>query len=257
MIAGLAPLPRFAPVEDAEHQNGAAVVPVLKRLCATEDLKEDLAVFFATCYGSPKLRMPTEKDSPLDKLTGDARGEVGELFVQERGKSTEVGEGVERPFGSLLARPLSEPGRAPRAEPLHHTVMWHPRAVHGFGRSTIELRELIGVRFPRGAVECCQFGDQLRNGHAELGRSHLKHVRGALVDLDTDAGVHGTRIADPEPASGMPVRPANVVRFASAVVTITDCKSLMAQGEMLVSRIFTSWNQMAGWLRRVEGLRAA
>lgn len=110
MIAGLALLPRFAPVEDAEHQNGAAVVPVLKRLCATEDLKEDLAAFFATCYGSPKLRMPTEKVSPLDKLTGDARGEVGELFVQERGKSTEVGEGVERPFDLYWPGHCRNPG---------------------------------------------------------------------------------------------------------------------------------------------------
>ena len=32
-------LPGFAPVEDPEHQNGAAVVPVLKGVCATEHLE--------------------------------------------------------------------------------------------------------------------------------------------------------------------------------------------------------------------------
>ena len=54
---------------------------------------------------------------------------------------------------SLLARPRSKPGRAPRAEPLHHTVMRHARAFRGPSRSTIEFRDLIGVRFPRGTVE--------------------------------------------------------------------------------------------------------
>jgi hypothetical protein len=98
--------------------------------------------------------------------------------------------------------------------------MRHARAFSGGGRSTIELRNLIGVRFPGRAVEGRKFGDQLRHGHAELGGSRLEHIRGVLVDLDADVGAHGTRIADPEMADAIPVPPANAVRFPSAVVTV-------------------------------------
>jgi len=42
--------------------------------------------------------MPTENVSTCNELTGDACGELGELPVQERGKSIEIGERVERPL---------------------------------------------------------------------------------------------------------------------------------------------------------------
>ena len=102
---------------------------------------------------------------------------------------------------SLLARPLSEPSRTPRSQPLHHSLVWHSRAFRCLGISAIELCDLVSVCVPRGAVECRKFRDQLRNGHAELGRSDLKHVRSSLVDLDADVGIHATRIADPKPSA--------------------------------------------------------
>ena len=126
---------------------------------------------------------------------------------------------------SLPARPRSKPGRAPRAEPLHHTVMRHARAFRGPGRSTIEFCHLIGVCFPGSAVKGGKFGDQLGDGHAELRCSGLEHLRRLLVDLDADVGVHGTRIADPETAGSERVPP--------------------------------TWNQIAGWLLRLPGLRDA
>lgn len=195
-------LSRLAPVEHAQHQNGAAIVTVLKSVCSAEHLENDFAVFLAACDRSPKPRMPTKKLGPSNPLSGHLRGEAGEPFVQECGKSIEVGQRVERPTRSLLARPLTEPGRAPRAQPLHHTLMWHPGTFRGPGGSTIELRELVIVRFPGLAVECGQFSDQLRNGQAKLGCSQLEHVRRVLVDLNAHMGAHGTRIADPASASG-------------------------------------------------------
>ena len=110
--------------------------------------------------------------------------------------------------------------------------MRHARAFSGCGRSTIELRNLIGVRFPGRAVEGRKFGDQLRHGHAEFGCSRLEHIRGVLVDLDADVGAHANRIAYPEMAGAMPVvPPANAVRFPSAFVTIDDCKLLRGWGK--------------------------
>jgi hypothetical protein len=32
-------------------------------------------------------------------------------------------------------------------------------------------------------------------------------------------------------------------------------KSLCARGKMMVSRIFTNWNRLDGWVRQLEGLR--
>jgi hypothetical protein len=85
-------------VEDAEHQNGAAIVTVLKGVCATEHLEEDFAVFLATCEGSSHFRMPTKNLSSHDKFARDTCSEVGKSCVQERSESIEVGEGVERPL---------------------------------------------------------------------------------------------------------------------------------------------------------------
>lgn len=119
---------------------------------------------------------------------------------------------------SLLARPRSKPGRAPRAEPPHHTIMRHARAFRCPARSTIEFCNLVGVCLPGRAVKGRKLGDQFGDGHAELGCSGLEHVRSVLVDLDADVGVHGTRIADPETAGSILVRPTNAVRFQLAVV---------------------------------------
>ena len=79
------------------HQNGAAIVPVLKGVCATEHLEEEFAVFRAACDGSSQLRMSAEDLSPLDKFVRDASREVGKPFVEECSKSIEVVERVERP----------------------------------------------------------------------------------------------------------------------------------------------------------------
>ena len=87
--------------------------------------------------------------------------------------------------------------------------MRHARAFGGPGRSTVEFRISSASASRRGAVECRQFGDQLRNGYAEFGCSRLEHIRGVPVDLDTDLGVHDSRIADPETAGSIHVRPAN------------------------------------------------
>jgi hypothetical protein len=48
-----------------------------------------------------------------------------------------------------------------------------------------------------------------------------------------------------------------VVRFLSAVAAVIDRKLLMAPVWEVVSRIFASWNQLDGWLRRIDGLRRA
>lgn len=83
-------------MEDAEHQNGAAIVPVLKGVGATEHLEEEFAVLLATCERSSQLRMSAEDVTPLDKFVGDACCEVGRPLVEECRKSIEVSEGVER-----------------------------------------------------------------------------------------------------------------------------------------------------------------
>ena len=134
--------------------------------------------------------------------------------------------------------------------------MGHPRAFRGPGISAIKLCDLIDARFPRIAVECRQFSDQLRYSHAELGRSHLERVRSVLVDLDQDIGTHATRIPDPEPVSDA-ASGGDVGRFQPAVVASAACKSLKARGGILVSQTFASWNRIAAWLRRLEGLRGA
>ncbi len=107
----------------------------------------------------------------------------------------------------LLARPPSKPGRAPRAEPLHHAVMRDARAFRGPRRPPIEFCNLIGVCFPGSAIEGGKFGDQFGDGHAQLGGSGVEHSRSVPVDLDADVGVHATRIADSEAAGSNPCVP--------------------------------------------------
>jgi hypothetical protein len=46
------------------------------------------------------------------------------------------------------------------------------------------------------------------------------------------------------------------VRFLSAVEAATARKFLMALDSEMVAQIFTSWNQVTGWLRQLDGLRA-
>lgn len=46
-----------------------------------------------------------------------------------------------------------------------------------------------------------------------------------------------------------------LVRFTCAVYHATGRKSLKARGELLVTLTFASWNQIADWFRRLEGLR--
>ena len=106
---------------------------------------------------------------------------------------------------SLLVRPLSEPRCAPRAEPLHHVFVGHPRAFRGPVVSAIELRDFISVGFPRRAVERRQFSNQLWNRQTEFRRSCLEHVRSVLVDLDADVDATTLSLegaAGPRPEEG-------------------------------------------------------
>ena len=50
MSARIAPFPCFAPVEDSEHQNGAAIVRVLEGVRGPEDLEQEFAVFLVPSY---------------------------------------------------------------------------------------------------------------------------------------------------------------------------------------------------------------
>ena len=50
MSARIAPFPCFAPVEDPEHQNGAAIVRVLEGVRAPEGLEQEFAVFLVASY---------------------------------------------------------------------------------------------------------------------------------------------------------------------------------------------------------------
>jgi hypothetical protein len=36
-----------------------------------------------------------------------------------------------------------------------------------------------------------------------------------------------------------------------------QCRAVQSADEKMVSQTFASWNQIAGWLRRLEGLRNA
>jgi hypothetical protein len=96
--ARIAPLPCFAPVKDPEHQNGAAIVRVLKGVRGPEDLEQEFAVFLAASYGSSQLRVSAEDVSPPDKSVRDARRKVGQPLVEKCSKSVDVGQSVERPL---------------------------------------------------------------------------------------------------------------------------------------------------------------
>ena len=48
--ARIAPFPCFAPVEDPEHQNGAAIVRVMEGVRAPEGLEQEFAVFLVASY---------------------------------------------------------------------------------------------------------------------------------------------------------------------------------------------------------------
>lgn len=48
-----------------------------------------------------------------------------------------------------------------------------------------------------------------------------------------------------------------LVRFLRAITRSVARKSLTGMDGVMVSRSFTSWNQIDGWLRRLEGLRRA
>jgi len=58
----------------------------------------------------------------------------------------------------------------------------------------------------------------------------------------------------PQAHSYAPVPP---VRFLCAIAVVSDCKLLMALDCEMVSQTFASWNRIAGWLRRLAGLRTA
>ena len=71
---------------------------ILKGVRSTNYLKDELAVLFSISQGSPQPRVSPEDVSPDNQLFGNTDSQVGEVVVEERGKSIEVGEGVERPL---------------------------------------------------------------------------------------------------------------------------------------------------------------
>ncbi len=85
-------------MEHAEDHHPVAVVPILEDIRGAQHLQDDLSVFFARRDRPPQLRMPSEELYPRDDFLGHDRRKLGGLFVQERGESIEVGEGLVRPF---------------------------------------------------------------------------------------------------------------------------------------------------------------
>ena len=65
-------LPHLAAVEHAQHEDGAAIVAILKGVRSTEHLEDELAVLFAISQGSPQPRVSTEDVSPDNQLFGDS-----------------------------------------------------------------------------------------------------------------------------------------------------------------------------------------
>lgn len=59
--------------------------------------------------------MPTKNISPCDEFTGNAGGQLGELIVQERGKSIEVGKRIDRPLDRYWPGHRLNPGVASSA----------------------------------------------------------------------------------------------------------------------------------------------
>ena len=81
-----------------EHENRATVVAILQDVRSAEHSKNDLAVLVAGGDWPSQLWMPPENVSPDNQLVRHVCGEVGELLVEQRRESIEVGEGVERPL---------------------------------------------------------------------------------------------------------------------------------------------------------------
>lgn len=127
--------------------------------------------------------------------------------------------------------------------------MRHARAFRGPARSTIEFCNLVGVGLPGSAVKGRKFGDQFGDGHAELGGSRLERIRSVFVNLDADAGVHDTRIADPWDGR-LDVRAAH--QRGSAPQKLANPESSRRKE---LSRIFASWNRIGRWLLQVDGVR--
>lgn len=109
-------------MEHAEHQDGVAVVAVLKRILTTEHLENDLAVFVTTGDCPSQLRMPAEDVCALDQFTGDVGGDVGKPVVQEGRESIEVVKSVERPLY------FYRPGHGRNPEVPHVRSHWTTRS---------------------------------------------------------------------------------------------------------------------------------
>ena len=103
-------LSQLAAVEHAQHQDGAAIVAVLKEVRSAEHPEDDFAVLVAMPDRSSQLWMPTEHVRSGCDLTGDACGELWELRMQERGEPVEIGERVERPLDLYWPGHCRNPG---------------------------------------------------------------------------------------------------------------------------------------------------
>lgn len=77
-------------MEHAQHEDGAAIVVVLKGVSSTKYLKDELTVLSSISQGSPQSRVSSEDVSPDNQLFSNTDSQVGEVVVEERGKSIEV-----------------------------------------------------------------------------------------------------------------------------------------------------------------------
>jgi len=95
------------------------------------------------------------------------------------------------------------------------------------GESIVYVKEQLGHASIQTTVDT--------SGHLIPGAN-----RAAVDRLDNDATQSDATQAQPEPFDD----PA----------TLKECRNC---SEKVVSRIFASWNHITGWLRRIDGLRAA
>ena len=95
---GMPQLAPLAAVEDAQHQDGAAVVAVLECVGSAEHSQNDLSILVSISERASQLRMAPEHVSSRVQLAGNAGCEFRELVVQEGGESIEIGKRVDRPL---------------------------------------------------------------------------------------------------------------------------------------------------------------
>jgi hypothetical protein len=89
---------RLTAVEDTQHHEPIAVVPILEHVRGVEHFQNELSIFLTTRERPAKLRMSGKNLRFGDDLLSHDPGELGSLLVKKRRESIEVGEGVGRPL---------------------------------------------------------------------------------------------------------------------------------------------------------------